>query len=154
MAIPVIFNNSTAGMIEAYRLDELIAQGKIVAYKISNTWVSIGVNMEKEAEELAGQPVKDAQMYWPKARHLSHASEKNPREDKNMMIGVIYKNNRRGMIDEYQLDDLIKEERIKAFRRSSGWAKVGRDPIRERWKPSSYNGQERRKRELPPDYFL
>jgi len=71
-----------------------------------------------------------------------------------MLISVIYKNNRRGMIDEYLLDDLLKEEKIKAFRRSGGWVKVGRDPVRERWKQSGYSGPERRKRELPPDYFL
>jgi hypothetical protein len=76
------------------------------------------------------------------------------KEDGIMAIGVIYKNNRRGRVEDYLLDDLIKEDKIKAFRRSTGWVKVGRDPIREMWSESKYNGQERRKRELPPDYFL
>jgi hypothetical protein len=70
-----------------------------------------------------------------------------------MAIGVIYKNNKRGKIENYLLDDLIKDERIKAFRRSSGWVRVGRDPIRKMWHAALFNGLERRKRDLPPDYF-
>jgi hypothetical protein len=70
-----------------------------------------------------------------------------------MPIGVIYNNNKRGTVEDYLLDDLIKEERIKAFRRSTGWVRIGRDPIRKMWHESVFNGQERRKRELPPDYF-
>lgn len=70
-----------------------------------------------------------------------------------MSIGVIYKNNKRGTVENYLLDDLIKDERIIAFRRSTGWVRVGRDPIRKMWQESVFNGQERRKREFPPDYF-
>jgi NDP-sugar pyrophosphorylase family protein len=159
MAIPVIFSNSTAGMIEIYRLEDLISQGKIVAYKRSDNWVEIGSVEEKDAGQPPPQPVGDLikdGIINGKAqeRKLSTSPEKRPREDKDMLIGVIYKNNRRGMIDEYLLEELIKEDKIKAFRRSGGWAKIGRDPVRERWKSSSYKGQERRKRELPPDYFL
>jgi hypothetical protein len=70
-----------------------------------------------------------------------------------MAIGVIFKNNKRGRVEDYLLDDLITKERIKAFRRSTGWVRVGRDPIRKMWQESVFNGQERRKHELPPDYF-
>ncbi|HKZ18304.1 MAG TPA: hypothetical protein VJ161_12655 [Geobacteraceae bacterium] len=158
MAIPVIFTNSTAGMIEAYLLDDLINQGRIVAYKISGDWVRIGGKTETAEEVLSEPPIKDAKTSTVNGtaneQNPSHSAEKRSWEDKGMMIGVIYKNNKRGMIDEYLLDDLIKEGKINAFRRSSGWVKIGHDPIRERWKPSKYNGQERRKHELPPDYFL
>jgi hypothetical protein len=157
MAIPVIFTNSTAGMIEAYLLDDLINQGRIVAYKISGDWVRIGGKPETE-EDPSGPTDHDAKTSAVNnivnEQNPSHLEEKRLWEDKRMMIGVIYKNNKRGMIDEYQLDDLIREGKINAFRRSSGWVKIGHDPIRERWKPSKYNGQERRKRELPHDYFL
>ncbi len=70
-----------------------------------------------------------------------------------MPIGVIYNNNKRGTVEDYLLDDLIKDERIKAFRRSTGWVRIGQDPIRKMWQESVFNVQERRKRELPPDYF-
>jgi len=70
-----------------------------------------------------------------------------------MPIGVIYKNNKRGTVENYLLDDLIKDERIKAFRRSTGWVRIGRDPIRKMWHESTFDGQERRTREFPPDYF-
>jgi hypothetical protein len=75
------------------------------------------------------------------------------KEDMVMPIGVIYNNNKRGTVEDYLLDDLIKDERIKAFRRSTGWVRIGRDPIRKMWHESAFDGQERRKRELPPDYF-
>ncbi len=159
MAIPVVFSNSTAGMIEIYLLDELIRQGKIVAYKRSDYWVKIcndPVNeivdkFDKTPEDLKTDNIINGKT---EERNISSPSMKKPREEKDMLIGVIYKNNRRGMIDEYLLEELIKEDKIKAFRRSGGWAKIGRDPVRERWKSASYKGQDRRKKELPPDYFL
>jgi hypothetical protein len=157
MAIPVIFTNSTAGMIEAYLLDDMISQGRIVAYKISDDWVRIVSKPENEIDAsgpAAGDAKNSALNGAVNEHNPSHLDENGSWEDKGMMIGVIYKNNKRGMIDEYLLDDLIREGKINAFRRSSGWVKIGHDPIRERWKPSKYNGQERRKRELPPDYFL
>jgi len=58
MAIPVIFTNSTAGMIEAYLLDDLINQGRIVAYKISGDWVRIGGKAETAEEVLSESPIK------------------------------------------------------------------------------------------------
>lgn len=159
MAIPVIFSNSTAGMIEIYRLEGLISKGKVVAYKKSENWVKIGTEQEKDTGLTSLEPIsilrKDAVLNGKNhGRNLTGASEKRPMEERDMMIGVIYKNNRRGMIDEYLLEELIRDEKIKAFRRGGGWAKIGRDPIRERWKSSSYKGQDRRKKELPPDYFL
>lgn len=154
MAIPVIFNNSTAGTVETYRLDELISQGKIVAYKNFDNWINIGFNQEREPRAPARLPVPEIKSGKLNEENLSHPPEKRLREEKEMIIGVIFKNNKRGMIDEYQLDDLIKADKIKSFCRSNGWVKVGRDPIRERWKQSNYAGPERRKRELPPDYFL
>jgi hypothetical protein len=156
MAIPVIFTNSTAGMIEAYLLADLINQGRIVAYKVSGDWIRIGNGNTEAKDEAPKEPEKEkkAVSNGVNGESPSHSNEKRTWEDKGMMIGVIYKNNKRGMIDEYLLDDLIKEGKINAFRRSSGWVKIGRDPIRERWKPSKYNGQERRRHELPPDYFF
>jgi hypothetical protein len=154
MAIPVIFSNSTAGMVEIYRLGDLISQGKIVAYKNSDNWIKVEVNPEKETEKPSKLPAIEEKIVTVHKGSKPNSSIIGPREDKNMLIGVIYKNNKRGMIDEYILDDLIREEKIKAFRRSGGWVKIGRDPVRERWKSSTYNGLERRKRELPPDYFF
>lgn len=42
------------------------------------------------------------------------------------------------------LDLLLKRELVKRFRRSSGWAVVGKDPIRYPDKNISYSGPERR----------
>ncbi len=42
------------------------------------------------------------------------------------------------------LDLLLNRDLVKSFRRSSGWAVVGKDPIRYPGKKVSYNGTERR----------
>lgn len=47
-----------------------------------------------------------------------------------MNIQVIYFDNTPGFVKADRLDELIKARRIIAFRRSSGWARVGRDPVR------------------------
>ena len=42
------------------------------------------------------------------------------------------------------LNLLLNRELVKRFRRSSGWAVVGRDPIRYSKNQASYDGPERR----------
>ena len=42
------------------------------------------------------------------------------------------------------LDLLLRRELVKRFRRSSGWAVVGKDPIRYPDRQDSYSGPERR----------
>lgn len=42
------------------------------------------------------------------------------------------------------LDLLLNREMVKRFRRSSGWATVGVDPVRMPSKQASYSGPERR----------
>ena len=42
------------------------------------------------------------------------------------------------------LNLLLSREMVKRFRRSSGWAVVGKDPIRYNNKQCDYNGPERR----------
>ena len=43
------------------------------------------------------------------------------------------------------LNLLLNRELVKRFKRSSGWAVVGRDPIRYTGKVNVYKGMERRK---------
>jgi hypothetical protein len=47
-----------------------------------------------------------------------------------MMISVIYKNDKHGLIESYQLDDLIRSGKIKKFLRSDGWVTIGKDRLR------------------------
>lgn len=42
------------------------------------------------------------------------------------------------------LDLLLRRELVKRFRRSAGWAVVGKDPIRHPDQRAEYNGPERR----------
>ncbi len=46
-------------------------------------------------------------------------------------------------IPDFLLDTLLDDGKIKAFRRSTGWVVIGRDPIR-RGGSKDYNGPERR----------
>jgi hypothetical protein len=40
MFIRVIYKDKSAGLIEAFRLDHLLASGKVAAFQRSNGWVS------------------------------------------------------------------------------------------------------------------
>lgn len=48
-----------------------------------------------------------------------------------MLIPVIYSDLSNDMIESYTLSSLIREGRIKAFKRSSGWVHIGKDRIRK-----------------------
>ncbi len=48
-----------------------------------------------------------------------------------MSITVMYTNGKTGIVENYQLDDLIASGKIKKFRRSEGWVVVGKDPVRK-----------------------
>lgn len=60
-----------------------------------------------------------------------------------MMIRVMYSDGRFDMVKPELLDSLIKEQAVSSFKRASGWAVVGRDPIRNSGK-ANYSGSERR----------
>jgi hypothetical protein len=61
-----------------------------------------------------------------------------------MLIQVIYHDDAHDRIESHTLSHLIREGRIKAFRRASGWAYVGRDRIRK----FDHVGQERLRESL------
>jgi hypothetical protein len=63
-----------------------------------------------------------------------------------MYINVIYFDDTPGVVDAGRLEDLIQSRRIIAFRRSSGWVRVGRDPVRGNG--GKYQGPDRRSRYL------
>jgi hypothetical protein len=48
-----------------------------------------------------------------------------------MLITVMYQDGKIGKIEAYQLDDLIHSNKIKKFRRSGKWVKIGIDPVRK-----------------------
>ena len=48
-----------------------------------------------------------------------------------MSIKVMYTNGKTGIVESFQLDDLIASGKIKKFRRADGWVVVGKDPIRK-----------------------
>lgn len=60
-----------------------------------------------------------------------------------MMIRVMYSDGRFDMVKPELLENLLKEQVVTSFKRASGWAVVGRDPIRNSGK-ADYNGIERR----------
>jgi hypothetical protein len=55
----------------------------------------------------------------------------------------MYNDGRFDMVKPAMLDNLLSEHSVTSFKRSSGWAIVGRDPVRSAGR-SNYNGFERR----------
>jgi hypothetical protein len=47
-----------------------------------------------------------------------------------MLIRVRYNDGSFGTVDDSILEALIAEDRIVEFRRTSGWVRIGRDPVR------------------------
>ncbi|SNB48011.1 GSU3473 family protein [Geobacter sp. DSM 9736] len=48
-----------------------------------------------------------------------------------MLIRVLYDDGSFGMVDGIELDRLIFNGGVTAFRRSQGWVRVGHDPVRQ-----------------------
>jgi len=59
-----------------------------------------------------------------------------------MLIQVIYSNKRTGLVRQFDLDRLLAERSIAAFRRADSWAIIGKDPVRA--DSRLYQGNERR----------
>ena len=60
-----------------------------------------------------------------------------------MMIRVVYTDGRFDMVKPKMLDNLLEERKITSFKRSNGWAVIGRDSIR-RGSSEGYWGEEQR----------
>ena len=60
-----------------------------------------------------------------------------------LQINVVYKNGVKDSISSVLLNTLISSKQVEQFERSSGWVKVGVDPIRSMGK-TSFAGAERR----------
>jgi len=60
-----------------------------------------------------------------------------------MMIRVMYSDGRFDMVKPDMLDNLLDRQVVTSFKRNSGWAVVGRDPIRSSSR-GNYRGMERR----------
>ena len=61
-----------------------------------------------------------------------------------MLIQVNYSDDRYDYVKDFMLEPLIKSGAVAKFRRSSGWVRVGVDPIRKSRSDASYLGSERR----------
>lgn len=57
-----------------------------------------------------------------------------------MLIPVIYTDDSYDMVEDFMLNELIITNKIKAFKRSSGWVRIGEDRVRK----IDYSGPERR----------
>ena len=64
-----------------------------------------------------------------------------------MLIHVNYADDSYDYIKDFMLDSLIQTGNVAQFRRSSGWVRVGVDPIRQ-GTAESYHGSERRGAEV------
>ncbi len=62
-----------------------------------------------------------------------------------MMIRVMYSDGKFDMVKPKMLDNLLDRQAVTSFKRTTGWAVVGRDQIRNSGH-GSYRGTERRLR--------
>lgn len=60
-----------------------------------------------------------------------------------MMIRIMYSDGRFDMVKPSMLDNLLERQSVTSFKRSSGWAVVGRDPVRSAGR-SNFQGEDRR----------
>jgi len=60
-----------------------------------------------------------------------------------MKMSVIFASGEVGTVLKDSLDDLIREKKIIAFLRSSGWVQIDRDPVREEQHPLARSGNRR-----------
>lgn len=60
-----------------------------------------------------------------------------------MLIRVVYRDGRHDMVKPHLLNRLLAQQELRSFRRTSGWAVIGIDPLRDS-RPEKYNGPERR----------
>ena len=61
-----------------------------------------------------------------------------------MLINVVYENGKYGSVEDFELDGLIEQRKIKRFLRSTGWCTLGIDPVRKEPR-HDYKGPERRR---------
>jgi hypothetical protein len=61
-----------------------------------------------------------------------------------MAIMVQFKDNTYDFVLNNELDNLIASQSIVAFRRSSGWVDISKDPIRKEISPKRLIGRDRR----------
>lgn len=60
-----------------------------------------------------------------------------------MLIRVMYNDGSFDMVKPNMLDNLLNQQTITSFKRNSGWAVIGRDPIRSSSR-ANYSGVDRR----------
>ena len=65
------------------------------------------------------------------------------RREVNMLIRVFYTDGTFDMVKPVMLDYLLDKNKVKRFKRSTGWAVVGRDSIRSK-STNRYLGEDRR----------
>jgi hypothetical protein len=63
-----------------------------------------------------------------------------------MLIPVVLKDGKEELLSKDELQFLLTTQKIKFFKRSDGWAVLGRDKMRKQL--GSYNGEERRQHEV------
>ena len=58
MSIKVMYTNGKTGTVENYKLDDLIASGKIKKFLRSDGWVVVGKDPVRKTDELETKPKK------------------------------------------------------------------------------------------------
>ena len=93
---------------------------------------------EKGADQVVMKPFRSRDIYAAVKTALVKRAAKN-----QSRIHVLYKDGGSGFVEPHSLDQLIARHEIVCFRRGSGVALIGRDPVRAKGR-GGYKGPERR----------
>lgn len=61
-----------------------------------------------------------------------------------MLVQIEYNDNKFDYVKNTQLDGLLEKNRIRRFKRGSGWVTIGVDPVRTRRNILNFDAPERR----------
>jgi len=111
MLIHVRYKDSSFDYVNNKLLQELIDSQRIVGFMRSSGWVDVN---------------KD-----PIRKSIRRPVYEPPENDHHNIVRVEYVNHSFDYVADKVLDTLIEQHKIVKFRRDTGWAKVGVDPLRK-----------------------
>jgi hypothetical protein len=109
MLIKVHYEDNRYDLVNESTLHRMIETGKIMRFKRSSGWVVVGLDETR-------------------SRQRSEANKAQVACKK--MIQVLYNNKQYDYVSDTLLDNLLASNKIASFKRSTGWVRVGKDPIR------------------------
>ncbi len=125
-------------LCQRIRQDEALSKTPFILLTTSGNRRSYSTYFANGCDQILPVPFKCADIY----KAIDNARKHN-RDKQKSLIHVLLKSGLAEYVEPAELDHLLANREVLCFRRNSGLAIIGRDPIR-RGNHSSYSGPERR----------